>query len=327
MREVFILGAGFSKAIHGSMPLLEELSTKISSVEKLPPPLATLGNDVELWLTYLSQPQPWLKEFHNLENRALFLRIGQRIGETLEASTSAAVCEDGPDWLHQLVTWWHKNRSAVITLNYDTLVERAALKAGIDPEEVYPVRLTDIRRASTFGADPESSFRLFKLHGSVNWYYSGAASFHGEVLYYGRVTPWGEPLNKEERQSISAARDKVPLIVPPTTEKVSYFQHETLRQVWLGASQALAAASSVYCVGYSLPTTDLGVRFFLHHSRPGEEGEKVPLFVVNRSNSPQELVGRYQHLLGNSYAIKDKYASTGAESLVDVLNETSCYTV
>lgn len=320
MPEVFVLGAGFSKAVHDSMPLLEELSLQIRHrVTDLPPPLLDLGDNIELWLTYLSQPQPWLKEYYNLQNRAQFLRITELIGEILNERMVHAVSQDGPGWIHQLVNSWHEKRATVITLNYDTIIERAAVKAGIDVCTIYPVTLADVRRASSWGVEEIESFRLFKLHGSVNWYYSGAASFHGEVLYYGVVAPWGQSNDEGERQCTLAASDKVPLIVPPTTEKIGYFQHETLRQVWLKASQALSAATCVYCVGYSLPFTDLGIRFFLQHSRPNE---KVPLFIVNKTknvNETKDVVERYQQLLSSSYEIKGDYAATGAEGLLDAL--------
>ena len=92
MRDVFILGAGFSKAVNPSMPLLKELSAKVrvQCGEPLPPPLSELGDNIELWMTYLSQSQPWLKEYHNLKNRALFLRMTEIIGEILNHATSEA---------------------------------------------------------------------------------------------------------------------------------------------------------------------------------------------------------------------------------------------
>jgi hypothetical protein len=157
-------------------------------------------------------------------------------------------------------------------------------------------------------AGERSSFKLFKLHGSVNWFYSGATSYQGELLYDSPVTEWGKPIGDIELQARRASSDKVPLIVPPTTEKVAYFQHETIRQIWLRASAALQSADRVFCIGYSLPTTDLGVRFFLLHGKPNV---KVPLFIVNKDPNS---VGHYASLLGASYEIDGKYASTGIET-------------
>jgi len=314
MSDVFVLGAGFSKAIHTNMPTLPELSKEVEARlgSPLPSPLNRLGNNIELWLTYLSQPHPWLKEYDNLKNKALFLQMTERLGEVLSDRTKEVVVGPRPNWLFDLIDYWDGKKSRVITFNYDTLIERAAVTSSKHLERIYPIRLTDVRRASTFGAGPGESFHLLKLHGSVNWYYSGAPSYQGEVLYLAVVEGWGAAVGGNEAESLLAARDKLPLIVPPTTEKVSYFQHESIRQVWFQASQAIQAAERVHMVGYSLPETDLGVRFLLHHS--SQTGKKH-LLLVNRGSDKEgaNLVGHYQCLLGDGYQVDGSYAKSGAE--------------
>ena len=73
MSVVFLLGAGYSKAASGVMPVLEELSQELTAEGLVPPHAAALGRQVEDWLTYLSQPQPWNTEAQNLRNKADFL--------------------------------------------------------------------------------------------------------------------------------------------------------------------------------------------------------------------------------------------------------------
>jgi len=294
------------------MPSLSELTTgvKVQFGDDFPPTLSKFEENVELWLTYLSQPQPWLKEYENLQNRALFLMITEHIGRVLKESTRESISMDCPDWLKQLIERWQTDQSGVITLNYDTLIERAALARGMEIDDIYPVRMADVRREAGLGSLPAKAFDLFKLHGSVNWYYSGAASFFGEVLYAGRVTGWGAFDPNQERDSDMAASDKVPLIVPPTSEKSAYFQHETLRQVWHKAAETLGGATRVYCLGYSLPITDLGIRFFLQHGSPDQ---KIPMYIVNIE---PETTQRYQELIGTAYEIDPTYAGAGIEKFV-----------
>ena len=67
MNDVFILGAGFSKAIYPGMPTLADLTQEVKnrlsgSEHSLPRPLMGLGDNIELWITYLSQRQPRLTE-------------------------------------------------------------------------------------------------------------------------------------------------------------------------------------------------------------------------------------------------------------------------
>ncbi|MCE2448746.1 MAG: hypothetical protein J4F35_10285 [Candidatus Latescibacteria bacterium] len=128
MSDVFLLGAGFSKAVSDDMPLLKELSSQIRGrLSNLPESLLTLGDNIEIWLSYLSQPHPWLRESENLRNRALSLEITEEIKKVLDEKEQLAVLDECPSWLLTLTQHWHKNQAAVISLNYDTLVERAAV--------------------------------------------------------------------------------------------------------------------------------------------------------------------------------------------------------
>jgi hypothetical protein len=325
MTAVFLIGAGFSKEASASMPLLGELTAEVRKQADLSF-LPEFGDSIELWLTYLSQPHPWLSEPDNLRNRALFIDITRTIRDVLgQREVAATRGRDCPEWLTKLTKRWHEDKAAVITLNYDTLIERAAglisdpsrNNSFLSPENLYPIAMTELRRrnAMVFGAESIDSFKLFKLHGSVNWYYSGALSYFGELIYYGHVDRWGLPSDREF-QSVLLAKDKVPLIVPPTSEKSAYFQHESLRATWSQASLALqeASVSRLYCIGYSLPETDLGIRFFLLYNK--RRSTPIPLYVVN---TDKQAIGRYRRLLGDAYHIKDNYL--GADALKKLVSD------
>ena len=323
MPDVFLLGAGFSKAISDQMPLLREFSEQIkTTVPDLEPPHSILSNDLEVWLSYLSQPHPWLREQENLRNRALALDIAQKIKYVLSERERTAISNTCPNWASNLACYWHQHRSSVITLNYDTLVERTAteciaIQESVMPEDLYPVpfTLSTARNASVWGRQSQDSFTLFKLHGSVNWYYSGASESTGEVLYYSSVYGWTSDFDKEV-ESESAVNDKVPLIVPPTTEKSGFFQHESLRNMWTQAAQSIRSGIRIFVIGYSLPMTDLAVRLFLLEGGSSAT-QRMELFVVN----PQAcVVKRYRELLGSAFEVKDDYVGERAvERLVDDL--------
>ena len=57
--------------------------------------------------------------------------LQERIDRTLQES------DEPPDWLSRLVRYWHNERATVITLNYDTLVERVPNR---DVKYIYPLR-------------------------------------------------------------------------------------------------------------------------------------------------------------------------------------------
>ena len=297
-RDVFILGAGFSKAIAAQMPTMAELGAEVrerlsgntSLASAIP---ASLGDNIELWMSYLSQPQPWLREPDIDLNRSLGGRIRQSIAAVIGERIVSASASPPPDWLRRLILAWHRRQAIVIALNYDTLVEKAARDlqisektSALHPTEIYPPYFANIiSRSGTglFGGENPQTFRLLKLHGSVNWHYSGREVFHGETIFFSDVSEFGPAADEAARDATTErlrhmAADKETLLIPPVAEKTTYFNNETIRALWKDAAAALRDAATLYIVGYSLPISDLGMRFFLAGNRPGAD---VPIFVAD----------------------------------------------
>jgi hypothetical protein len=94
-----ILGAGFSRAISGALPLTDALGEV--AVERagqdghgaVAHPEFRGGN-FETWLSRLADDQPHLSAAANLLNRALFLRIGQAIRSVLADRQAQALGRD-----------------------------------------------------------------------------------------------------------------------------------------------------------------------------------------------------------------------------------------
>ena len=149
------------------------------------------------------------------------------------------------------------------------------------------------------------TFSLLKLHGSINWFYSGTADSVGETIYYTNIRKWGNH-GSVKLSSKKAVDDKVPLIVPPTTEKNKFFHHESIRYIWHRAERPLKEAEELYSIGYSLPPSDLAIRLFLLE---GSNKQKKKLFIVNPDVC---VVERYSKLLGHGYEIRDDYVGTNA---------------
>ena len=292
MRQVFLLGAGFSKAINSSMPLLSDLTRYVRDTLLIPREVLRLGNDLELWMSYLHGDQPWLTPSENLRNHALALDVASAVSQEVATRTLKATMSPCPQWLLRLVSYWDVHRSDVLTLNYDTLVERAATEvqpelnsaARITAAQIYgiPVTPSAARTSVVLGPSKRDTFKLHKLHGSVNWFYSGRPSFCGETIVFVPPVAWSvvtkAQLKDQEQTFLRATIDKTPLIIPPLSTKGSYFENESLRLLWRLAGEALRDADEIIVMGYSLPATDFEIPMFV---KSRIVGRKVTVRIVD----------------------------------------------
>jgi hypothetical protein len=280
--DVFLVGAGFARAISPTMPLLQDLAERVidalDGATRIPPEVeAMMRENFAHALSYLEQRKPWSTEADNLRHRALFLDISNTIARDLDATVERACRSLGsqaPDWLRRLLRHWHERQCTILTVNYDTLIESLAGTMELAGDErvrahdIYPLVLTDagLRSGSAGPAQRRESFQLLKLHGSTNWYYSGRAESHGEAIYFVPPLGCGE-IDQRERhehaQRLRAVADKYPFLVPPIYDKSPLLTHETIRALWFEAGAALKQARRLVCMGYSLPASDLTMMHFL----------------------------------------------------------------
>ena len=323
MSDVFILGAGFSKAISDAMPVLNDLSVEVKKrLPELERVATFLPDNIEVWLTFLSQKHPWLKEVENSRNHALLLEVSEVVQTVLVERMREPLGKTRPVWLSDLVKLWNQNASPVLTLNYDTLVERCACEIlgiktvmwsmGYSEKEsvsarLYPIPLTPTWQRSAariHSNNPPSLLSLFKLHGSTNWFYSGAPNANDETIYFVPATTWTVD-DPSERHGAGTYPDKVPFIVPPLIEKLPFLGNALIRSLWAQAGSALRSASRIFCLGYSLPETDITMRFFLQSKAPQQP---VPFFLVNKpSATDPHLFDRFRSLLKVRYEINDHF--------------------
>jgi hypothetical protein len=302
------LGAGWLPS-----ELLESFGAWDPGRPRVPQPL-----DVERLLTYLSQDQPYLRPHENLSQRALFLRLATGLAEVIGEIETEASSVDPPEWLLRLVSRREHDHATVATFNYDTLVEKAFLsllptdrkspRRHHTHRAIYgaPILPGDARRGFTWGEGGGEAFAYLKMHGSLNWYFSGAATYYGEPVYDRPVPQWGKPwpapdLSTWVRKFLP---DKVPLIIPPTTMKSDWFSNELVRGQWLMLGEALRSSDRLVCIGYSLPATDSMTHALLATTSTGRE-----VLVVDRSTS---CAPHYQRLL---HAAKVNSEYTGDDAV------------
>lgn len=287
----FLLGAGFSKALHPSMPLLRDLLQQIEIPDDVP---QSIRGDLEQTLSYLWTNYPWNTEAQHLKNKYHFLELNQQIYRAITKAEFIAWSElydNNPlritsrrinanskvIWQAQLAgVLSNHERFFSITMNYDTLLERLMMMNN-EANLVYPAPLQRLNGIwNQYESLPTPTFHssifedrfksyplqpsLFKLHGSVSWYSLDPLEANAPI--YCIEMDKNYTLDKKViTHEIDNALTSI--IVPPVADKSSLYNNKVLRSQWVGASQALQGCDTLYCVGYSFPQSDLPMELFL----------------------------------------------------------------
>jgi hypothetical protein len=191
-----------------------------------------------------------------------------------------------------------KYESSVLTFNYDLGLDVALYSNRIGVDYAFP---------------PDGNlgtFKLLKLHGSLNW---GICS--NEKC--GLIVPWYldhffqdhsyEDMGNEARWVILDIASRLtehkhcnnilnpePVIVPPTWNKTEY--HGILREVWAQAGRELSEAENIIVIGYSHPVSDSFFRYLFALGSVGDAN--IKRFWVFDPAEGDEVEGRFRELIG-----------------------------
>ena len=306
-KDIWILGAGFSRQLNGDMPLMSDLADTVRDIisNRFDNPL--ILNDVELALSELQSDAPWKSPADKYADLALYETVIERIRDRLQLPYGVMQDSQGNTSLgKRLVNTWHINRNHVLTFNYDLLVEAlvesvqcrnfrdnddAQDNRFVVPRHIYPIPIPHVRTrngGTWSGNQNEITFSYYKLHGSLN-YYTYPAPFQNTNMYHrhhGEIEELAEGLRT--------------FIVPPTNDKHVYTEHPVLQAIWTKAVEELANCDlgRIIMVGYSMPQTDLTVLSMLRSAVRSShmDGRVSPeILVVN----PDPDVARHiKELLG-----------------------------
>lgn len=218
------------------------------------------SGNVEMWLSSLAEPQPFVSLPRGTLNLALFQEISRQLVHIV-ADAQEGFWKGAPTWLHRLLRLWHRRRVAVVTFNYDTIVEQAmvALDPPHEDGDIVAAMLAGIPKPAapfSLGGDVRiATLRLIKLHGSLDWFWN-PDDRSGDSLCRRTpsLTPWDEHV---------LLAGKSHFIVPPLATKAPFYSLGLLRLLWEEASRALQAAKRITVLGYSVPLTDLATTAML----------------------------------------------------------------
>lgn len=134
-------------------------------------------------------------------------------------------------------------RSTIITFNYDNLVEKSIQRLG--GRFNYGLKADHEFEDGVSYSDKGEGTAVLKLHGSVNWAYSGRSGRTFKVY--------------KDYESVRS-NGRVPHIVPPTWNKTIA---ERLAEVWFKAIEKMSTATQIVIIGFSIPATDLHFKYLL----------------------------------------------------------------
>jgi NAD-dependent SIR2 family protein deacetylase len=193
-----------------------------------------------------------------------------------------------------------KYASSVLTFNYDLGLDVAFYCHRVKVDYALPAD------------DDRGTFKLLKLHGSLNW---GKCSTEG----CGSIVPWhlnqffekyrydawsGEvrtvvldvasKLVNHKHKNCNTILNPEPVLVPPTWNKTEY--HGALREVWAQAGKELSEAENIIVIGYSHPVSDSFFRYLFALGSVGEAN--IKRFWVFDPAEGNEVENRFKELIG-----------------------------
>jgi hypothetical protein len=287
--SVYLLGAGFSRAAIPSMPLTKDIGQAITSRLASTEPNLQLPNlekvGFETWMSWLAVRQPFQSESDFFESQRIFSIVQEEVSSAVQEAELAQIDAAKPQWLYEITELWHARRATVMTLNYDTVVEEALSRIVVTDEGgdvVFPRDTTQYfpDGLTGFGGGPAAAhgtFKLFKMHGSIDWYWVPGDISGASMLKEG-FRPLDSAAEQYSRRARIGGRDI--FIVPPVQSKSAYLVNPVSRFVWRSGIKALNEADEVALIGYSLPLEDSGIASMLQQSLTSNRAARVT--VVDR---------------------------------------------
>lgn len=303
-RRVIILGAGASRSVSYAStrsipsPLdgdFFDLAQQHSPKDKKGPDALALKRLIR-YARELLPSSHWRsmeRAFYTLHLRALMARV---VGRKKRSLTEEKIVSDFARGLQALLRGAHgrkicqhhsrlfdtlRSDDAVITFNYDLVVERAA--RGYYEERglrfgpwIYGLkgsgRMTD-----------KGGPRIFKLHGSSNWMISGKSSLKV------RMKKWEDFDDTPGYRGHSGTGTAFPIFLPFWDKRI---EKKPWSELWQTAYAQLLGASEVLVWGYSMPPTDVKAMHFFQMAL--ENKRSLKLCVVDPS---KETRIRWRELL------------------------------
>jgi hypothetical protein len=303
--EIFVLGAGFTKAFYPDSPLMiddfqgDYLLKKFEAFPQASHIMEAELNrnngliNIENLMTRLEGLMPY--DFDREADEELSMLSVELRKAFLKRIREARKKGGKDDYLKALAKYCIDKHIHCVTFNYDDIWDEAIYQQGNhqfwDPEGGYgffcKASLSTVvdGRFATY-IDTKLAMLLLKLHGSINWFPRRGHSKPYSVDAITHHEEWVKYDTKARTETIQHHIEPEPFIVPPILTKSSIVEQPILRLLWYLAYQVLSKTSKVTFIGYSCPTTDIAARVLFQESLESLSTNDVN--VVNLAGTNKE---------------------------------------
>jgi hypothetical protein len=234
--------------------------------------------------------------------RSLYDSLVEMLRETLSDTTGKARPVQHMEFLRTIAGCSPKSLD-IVSFKYDVLGDRGLLDGA-------RANQWDWSHSDGYGLQPKnqsrpkgkSSYRLLKLHGSMDWYIPTPGRARADV--YAKTIPVYVPnpatnpstpaWQRRQHRLGHSSNTIFPLMVPPVFEKGHQIVG-VLRDVWEQAAEALSRATIVFIWGYSLPVTDYHAEILFAQSA------RRAKFTLIAINPDREALGRVTDVCGHAW--------------------------
>lgn len=152
---------------------------------------------------------------------------------------------------------------SIVTTNYDLCVEAGCEIVRLRPELPFEYDLPPNGQQRKEPMSSSRCFPLLKLHGSINWLENSLdqTRLFVDELQARVFTAEGEVPIPSPWTDTYPWNSGTPMLVPPSYLKPTL--NEQLSRCWERASAELSRAEAVIFIGYSFPSSDSEMRYFL----------------------------------------------------------------
>ncbi|MCB2295205.1 SIR2 family protein [Clostridium algoriphilum] len=297
-KKVIVLGAGFSKSLCSSMPLIKDLLENMEETSLLKSFVmgakAKLRDyfDVENCVSYILSREIFFNDKEDIEFYSLRKEMLKHIYTEMKDCEPDA---DKMDIMGKFLYYCDKENILLVTFNYDLFIEKICKNLCERGRFVvkYGIKLNEDPYQEEIKTDSgdlnEKKIELLKLHGSFNWF-SMSKSDNADI----------DDVISLGQSDTNIFIEDVPFFVPMSNTKHKYFAGNFYKLLWKKMKYYIDNAEELDFIGYGFPKTDFDNLMLFSSYK-----EKVKNIVISKTSEDKETKKRLEKIFSSAQVHTD----------------------